>query len=142
MSDISGIVTQVPPHIHRMTDVVDLQNAVIFHPLSFFFTTPSPNPSEVLAIFSICQNMTLAENFGGSTVYVGTPPANAFILTVNQNGSSIGTIKIQTDGTVVWSTLNGNPVTLAPFDVVTIVAPVGTDSSIAYIAVTLKAAIQ
>lgn len=107
-------------------------------PISFFFTT-TPTVSEVLLLYSPASGETvlLADDFAGSNCTVGTNPAASFVLDVQKNGSSVGSITIATNGAVTFAT-TGTTVSLTSSDTLKIVAPSPADTTCANVAITLK----
>lgn len=106
-------------------------------PVAFFFTT-TPSASEVLALYVAADAFTIPANMVGSQVKVGTNPTATFAIDVQQNGSSIGTISIATDGTPTLTTTSGTAKSIAAGDVLKFVAPSSADSTIADVAITVK----
>jgi hypothetical protein len=105
--------------------------------IPFFFTT-TPTSSEVLAIYVAVDGFTIAANMSGSQVKVGTNATATFAIDVQQNGSSIGTISIATNGTVTLTTTSGASKSVAAGDVIKFIAPSTTDATIANVAVNIK----
>lgn len=94
--------------------------------------------SEVLTDHEVVRACTLAANFFGSAVSVGTNPAASFVLRILRNGILVGTITISTAGGVLLATVNGAPVPLAVGDILSVIAPATVDPSIARLRYTLK----
>lgn len=94
------------------------------------FATTSPNSLEILSIFTSDSNYQLPLNFAGSVASVTTPPAASYVLNVEQNNSSIGTITISTSGAATFSTTSTTYTSIKKGDVISIVAPATTDASI------------
>lgn len=110
--------------------LVDLQR------VRFFFTT-KPTDSEILLLFVAEQSMTFADNFSGSRGSCGTNPTSSFVMDVQKNGASVGSITISTGGAFTFNT-TGTTVTLAAGDVLKIVAPATADATCANVAISLK----
>ena len=104
--------------------------------ISFFFTT-TPTSSEVLLLYTACEAISLADDFAGSVGDVGTNPTASFVLDVQKNGSSVGTITISTGGAFTFAT-TGGAVSLASGDQIKIVAPSSADATCANVSITLK----
>lgn len=94
--------------------------------------------SEPLLDHAVVRACSLAANFAGSIVSVGTPPAATWAADVQRNGTSIGTISIATSGVVTLTTVGGTAKALAIGDVVSVIAPAAVDASIARLRGTLK----
>ena len=105
-------------------------------PIGWFFTS-APLTSEVLALYTAAESITLADDFAGSQGDVGTNPAATFTMTVQKNGSTVGTVAISTGGVFTFAT-TGTTVSLVAGDQLKIVAPAGVDASVANVSVTLK----
>jgi hypothetical protein len=103
--------------------------------IGFFFTT-APTASEVLLLHTVSGAVTLADEFAGSVGDVGTNPTGAFILDVQVNGASVGTITISAAGAFTFATTAG-AVALAAGDVLKVIAPAGVDATIADVSITL-----
>jgi hypothetical protein len=113
--------------------------ATIYRPFPFFFTS-GPLASELLAQFSIVENITIPANFNGSVAHIGVNPTNPYVITLQQNGSvTIGTITIAANGTVTWATTGGTVQTLASGDWLTFTAQSSTDATISNVSITVKA---
>jgi hypothetical protein len=113
-------------------------NATFYRPFPFFFTT-TPTASELLAQFSIVENIVLPANFTGSVGQVGVNPTSAFVLTVKKNSTTtIGTISISTAGVITWATTGGTTQALAAGDYVTFTGPATPDATIANVSITLR----
>jgi hypothetical protein len=106
-------------------------------PIAFFFTF-RPDSLEPLLLFSCTEAVTLADDFAGSVGHVGTNPGLSFVMDVQKNGSSIGSITISTGGIITFAT-TGTTVNLVPGDQLKVLAPAATDGSIANVSITLKA---
>lgn len=98
-----------------------------------FCTTP-PDIDEVVSIFVADTTMTYPENFVGSVGAAGDPPANAYVFTIQKNGTAIGTVTANPDKTFTFA---GTAGTLNTGDVVQIVGAANPDSSLADVALTL-----
>jgi hypothetical protein len=107
----------------------------------FFSGTPSAN--EVIYAEVIVDDLRLADDFLNSQAHVTTNPSSATVFNIDLNahltgGGTIGTVSFATDGTPTFSTTGSGQETLAPGDVLEIVAP-ATLNGIAGIAITLQA---
>lgn len=118
-------------------DTITIKNTV--YRIGFFFTTP-PTSSEVLALHVATDAFTFPANFASpdSKGAVGTNPAGSFVLDVQKNGVSIGTITISTGGAFTFATASGTSKSIAAGDVIKVVAPGSADASIANVAITLR----
>ena len=79
----------------------------------------------------------MAGSFGDT----GTNPTAQFDMDVTQDGASIGTISVGTDGTFTFTTEGGTAKQIAAGERLEIVAPASADATAADIALTLAATI-
>lgn len=108
-------------------------------PVAFFFTS-TPTTSEVLLLYTASENITFADDFGGSVGDVGVNPTSSFVLDVQKNGASVGSVTIATGGGFTFST-TGGAVSLVAGDQLKIVAPASADATVANVSITLMGAI-
>lgn len=102
--------------------------------IPFGFTT-APSASEVLLLHVFAEAVTLADDFGGAQARIGTNPTASFVLDVQKNGSSVGSITVATDGSVTFAT-TGGAVSFAIDDLISVVGPGTIDATIANCAFT------
>lgn len=121
------------------TDVLAFNANVTNRLIAFFFTT-TPTASEVLLLYTAAEAITLADDFAGSVGDVGINPTASFVLDVQVNGVSVGTITISTLGVFTFAT-TGGAVVLAIGDRLKIVGPAVADATCADVSVTLKGAL-
>ena len=113
-----------------------VSSAAPLRPIAFFFTT-TPTSSEVLLLYTAAESITLADDFAGSVGDVGTNPTASFVLDVQKNGASVGSITISTGGAFTFAT-TGTTVSLAAGDQLKVVAPASADATVANVSITLK----
>ena len=101
------------------------------------FTAYPPEQSETLIDHIFVTPVTFAANFAGSQGSVGTNPANAYVLTLQNNGVNVGSISIATNGVTTFTTANGADLEFVPGDLLSIICPAQADLSIARIRITL-----
>lgn len=102
-----------------------------------FGFSDTPVANEVLLIHVFTDPVTFADNFAGAYGYVGVNPAASFALTVNKNGSPVGTITVSTAG-VFSSATTGTTVDFVAGDVMTITGPGSADTAIKNLGYTFK----
>lgn len=104
-----------------------------------WFIASTPTASEVLFLATPFSGeiIVLADDFAGSTCVTGTNPTSSFVMDVQKNGSSIGSITIATNGVATFVT-TGAAVTLSGSDVLKVVAPGVADLTLANVAISLK----
>lgn len=101
-----------------------------------FFVSFTPDASEVLLLYPILEATTLPDDFSGSVGRVLTNPTSSFVIDVQKNGSSVGTITISTSGVFTFNT-TGTTVSLVSGDYLTFVAPATPDATIKNFGVTM-----
>jgi VCBS repeat-containing protein len=100
-----------------------------------------PTATQLLDFFVIPFAGTLPANMAGSYGKIsssGTNPTSSFVITVKQNGSSIGTITINTSGVYTFATSGGTAVTLAAGDLIEFFGPGTPDATAANLVWTIK----
>lgn len=108
-------------------------------PVGFFFTV-TPTSSETLLLYTAVESFSFANNFGGSQGTVGTNPTSSFVLTIQKNGSNVGTATISTGGSVTFNS-NNVSVSMTSGDRLKVVAPGVADATVADVSITLKGSI-
>ena len=83
------------------------------------------------------RDVTFAASFAGSLGVIGTAPAASLALSVQEDGSEIGTITIDPGGTFTFATAGGSPRMVAAGTLLTLVAPTAPDASAANALITL-----
>lgn len=131
--------TYVPTKNAVRDKIESLATTTSVRPVAFFFTT-TPTASEVLLLYTACESITLADDFAGSVGDVGTNPASSFVLDVQKNGASVGTVTISTGGVFTFVT-SGSTVSLAVGDQLKVLGPVTPDTTIANVSITFKGAL-
>lgn len=106
-----------------------------------FFVLSALAASEVAAMHVFTDAVTFPANFAGSRASVGVNPAATFVLSVQKNGTEVGTISVSTAGVVTFATSGAAAVAFAAGDVLRVVGP-ATVGTAANFAVTLLAAID
>lgn len=89
----------------------------------------------LLMRFVAVRALTLPLNLSGSQCKVGTNPTSTAVLTIEKNGSGIGSISINTSG--VASFTFAAAVSFAAADILTITGPASADATLADVSVTL-----
>jgi hypothetical protein len=90
--------------------------------IPFWFGT-APNSNEIIAMYACADIFTIPANLAGSQVVMlasGSPPGADMIFDVRKNNVSIGSVTIQSGGTVV---LAGTGTTTAAGDIISFHAP-------------------
>lgn len=95
-----------------------------------------PDDNAEIMKFVAVRAIDFADDFSGSRGHCGTNPTSTAVYDVKKNGSSIGSISINTSGVFTFST-TGGATALAAGDRLTINAPSPQDASLANVGITL-----
>ena len=106
--------------------------------VGFFFTT-TPTASEVLLLHTFPLAVTFPDEWSGSVGDIGTNPTSSFVLDVQKNGASVGTVTISTGGAFTFAT-TGTTVAFAIGDQLKIVGPGSADATAANVSITFLGA--
>jgi len=104
-----------------------------------FGFTSTPTASEVLLLYTFAEAVTFPDEWSGSVGDIGTNPTASFVLTVQKNGSSVGTVTISTGGAFTFVT-TGTSVAFAVGDQLKVVGPATPDASAANVSITFLGA--
>lgn len=92
--------------------------------------------SEVLLQYVFPQAVKLPASLTGSQAKAGTAATASTVVTINKNGSSIGTITWAISGTVATFSFS-SAISFAAGDILSLVAPVSADATLANVGITL-----
>jgi hypothetical protein len=107
-------------------------------PYDFGFVKAAiPTSSEIIGKVVIPRDITLPADFSGAYGHVDTNPTAQFDIDVSDDGTSIGTISIATDGMFTFTTAGNTAKAVTAGSVIRFVAPASIDATVAGIAVTL-----
>lgn len=106
--------------------------------VGFGFTT-TPTASEVLLLYTFAEAVTFPDEWSGSVGDIGTNPTASFVLDVQKNGSSVGTVTISTGGAFTFVTTGGT-VAFAIGDQLKVVGPGSADATAANVSITFLGA--
>jgi hypothetical protein len=122
----------------------DTNTWYVFHPdtgglynVSGFFVT-TPTASEVLLNHIFSETVYFPDNFAGSVAHIATNPTASFVLDVQKNGSSIGTLTVSTGGAMTFATTGSGEETFNSGDRLRILAPGTPDATAANMTWTFK----
>jgi len=104
-----------------------------------FGFTSTPTASEVLLLYTFAEAVTFPDEWSGSVGDIGTNPTASFVLTVQKNGSSVGTVTISTGGAFTFVT-TGTTVAFAIGDQIRVVGPATPDATAANVSITFLGA--
>lgn len=96
-----------------------------------------PVSDELLFLHVFAEAVTFADDWVGSQYFVGSNPSATFVLTIQKNGSTIGTISVSTAGVATFATSGGSTVCNVG-DRLSALAPTTPDISAGNMAFTLK----
>ena len=99
--------------------------------LGFYYAGGPPGASELMFMWVATRNLELAADMAGSFGDIGTNPTAQFDMDVTQDGASIGTISVATDGTFTFTTAGGTAKQIAAGERLEIVAPASADATAA-----------
>jgi hypothetical protein len=108
--------------------------AVTTYDIGVFFPGPVSN-NQLLLLLPVERQVNFAVNMVPSVSACGTNPTASVTLTLNRNGSSIGTLIVNTSGVGTFAT---SATTFNAGDVLTIVGPVTADTTYADVGITLS----
>ena len=114
-------------------------NPSLTYDISIFTAGQPPSGSVELYRFTATQNLTFNANFSGSRGSARVPATSNYTMVIQKNGTTVGDVTFQSGGTVVFSTVGGSPVTLAPGDNLTVLSQAGSDATLADTSVVLLA---
>lgn len=135
---VEGDTAQGEPNEAANLDAIDAAIAALSNfDISAFFAG-KPGASAVVLEFVATRAFGLAAAFAGSKAVLGTAATASTVLTVNKNGSAIGTITFGASGTA-GTFAAATSTEFAAGDVLSIVAPGSADSTAANIGITLVA---
>lgn len=101
-----------------------------------------PTAGNKYPVATVSRKVGFKAQFAGSYGSVGTNPTAAQVMTLNKNGSAIGTVSVSTAGVVTFGTGGHADVTLSPGDRLTLTAPVTQDATMANLSITLVGTAQ
>lgn len=104
--------------------------------IRFGFTT-TPTTDQIIDVIMIGRNITLPANLAGSLGNVGTNPTASFDLLLKDDGTTIATINIATDGSFTFTTVGGTAKSIAAGSILTLVAPTTVDATVANMTMTI-----
>ncbi len=110
-------------------------------PYDIALATPDgtvPTASQIIGRVVPARNVFFAANFAGSAGFISTnPTTNPFVITVKDNGTTIGTISIDASGVFTFATSGGVEKIVTAGHRIEFFAPSGVDATAAGIAATL-----
>lgn len=100
---------------------------------------PSGGGSSILQKIMVPRNITFPADFAGAFGHVTTAPDDPWIVDVQDDGVSIGTITVDTGGTFTFATAGGTAKSIIAGSRLEFVEPVTPDASIANVSLSLTA---
>jgi hypothetical protein len=108
----------------------------LYNVSGFFVTTPTA--TEVLLNHIFSETVYFPDNFAGSVAHIETNPTASFVLDIQKNGSSIGTLTVSTGGAMTFATTGSGEETFNSGDRLRILAPATPDATAANMTWTFK----
>lgn len=105
--------------------------------LSFFAQGQYTN-SEVIGIFAMTNNFQLPISLAGSYGYAVTAPTGSISIDIRINGGSVGSVDFAAASNTATFTFASAQL-LAPGDILTFVAPIAADATLADVSVSIRA---
>ena len=129
-SDVSGnrVVSASTSTAKALRDWVGTYDLLVNYP-------GMPGVSEIMARFVFPRAVIIPTGCTGSRASAGTTPTATATATIQKNGSNVGTITFNTDGTTSFTC--AAPISLVAGDVLTVTAPSVVDLTLANLSVTL-----
>lgn len=140
-SSVDGVKWQNEERIVPATWVDGVPQAFAVRPkfkpyrVGTFFTTP-PTASEVLLLHTVTCRVTFAEEFYGSFGHIETNPTASFVIDVQKNGVSVGSVTVSTGGAFTFNTTAAGGLVFEPGDRLKLVAPLTPDATAAGLSLT------
>jgi hypothetical protein len=134
-SEITGLAT-----VATSGDYDDLSNTptiVNYYDIPLAYSGGPPTSNEVIGGIIVARTTNFAANFSGSAGYIRTNPTSSFVISVQDDGSEIGTITVSTLGAFTFATSSGTSKVVAAGSRLEFVAPSSADATAAYILATL-----
>lgn len=97
----------------------------------------APTSSQIIDTPMIGRALTLPANMAGSVGRVDTNPTASFVMTLQDDGVTIGTITVSTSGVFTFATTSGTLKLITTPTILTLVAPASVDATIANMSMTL-----
>lgn len=107
-------------------------------PLPVAVFMPSVPASSAIARIIMTEAGTFAANFSGSEAKAKTASTGTATVTVNKNGSALGTVIFTTSATGSFATTGGAAQSFAAADIIEFSFPASPDATLADIAITLR----
>jgi len=97
----------------------------------------TPTAAQTLARLSLPRNVTCAADLAGSVGHVGVAPTASFAIDMQVNGTSAGTITVDTNGVFSFISAGSVAVPIVAGSLVSFTAPAVADATISDISVTI-----
>ena len=108
----------------------------LYNVSGYFVTVPTS--SEVLLNHIFSETVYFPDNFAGSVGHIETNPTASFVIDVQKNGSSIGTLTVGTGGSMTFATTGSGDETFNSGDRMRLLAPGTVDATAANMTFTFK----
>lgn len=97
-----------------------------------------PTTDQIIDTIPVVRDWTLPANMSGSVGYIGVNPTATFVLSLKDDGTTIGTISISTSGVFTFATTSGTEKVVTAGSMLTLVAPTVVDATANRASITLK----
>jgi hypothetical protein len=108
----------------------------LYNVSGYFVTVPTA--TEVLLNHIFSETVYFPDNFAGSVAHIETNPTSSFVIDVQKNGSSIGTLTVGTGGSMTFATTGSGDETFNSGDRLRLLAPGTPDATAANMTWTFK----
>lgn len=109
-------------------NVIDAINRTENYDVGFSFTG-LPTALQVIARILVPRGFILPINMAGSVGNIVVNPTASYVLTVNANGTAIGTVTVDTSGVFTFATTGGIQQTVSAGALITVEAPTPADTT-------------
>jgi hypothetical protein len=108
----------------------------LYNVSGYFVTVPTA--SEVLLNHIFSETVYFPDNFAGAVAHIETNPTASFVIDVQKNGSSIGSLTVSTGGAMTFATTGSGEETFNSGDRLRLLAPGTPDATAANMTWTFK----
>jgi hypothetical protein len=134
-SEITGLATVATSGDYD--DLINTPTIANYSDIPLAYSGGPPTSNEVIGGIIVARTTNFAANFSGSAGYIRTNPTTSFVISVQDDGSEIGTITVSTLGAFTFATSSGTSKVVAAGSRLEFVAPASADATAAYILATL-----
>lgn len=125
LTDLTNRISQLESRVTVLSNEISQLTPTTNPVLITAFYPGKPGASALMMAFLATVPVTILANLSGSRLKVGTSPAATAVLSVQKNGTQVGTITIDTGGNAAFSS---SAISLSTSDELTVVAPASADA--------------